>query len=79
MKTKKLFRRVVAFVLIVLATLMIMRTSIESNLCSILSASPVIPAVEYALSTNTILRIASVAGITATTHVQAARNPSVSP
>lgn len=77
--TKKLFNRVLAFVLIEFATLMTMRVRTESSLCSILPAWSVIPAAEKMLSTKTMLRIARVAGITATTHVHAARKPYTSP
>ena len=78
-KTKKLFRLVLALVLMELAVLMMMRMRTARSLCEMRSASPVTPAAEYALSTKTMLRMASVAGMTATTQVQAARKPAASP
>jgi len=77
--TKNLFRRVLALVLMQFATLTSTTTPTLSSLCVHSAAPSVMPRAVYMLSTKTMLRMARVAGITATIHVHAARKPKTSP
>jgi hypothetical protein len=78
-KTKKLLSLVLAFVLIEFAPLMTTSTRTDKSLCSIAPALFVTPKAEKIVSMKTILRIARVAGITATIQVQAAKKPNTFP
>src|SRR5690242_4816023 len=71
--TKNPLNLVLVFVLIEFKTVTTASTNTDNNLCVIGGAGLFTPRLEYTLSTNTIQRIASVAGIVATTQLQAAR------
>lgn len=77
--TKKLFSRVEAFVLMELHRFIKAMIKTDSSLWDMLAAWSVTPAAEKMLSTNTMLRMARVAGMMASTQVHAARNPETSP
>ena len=70
---------VLVFVLIEFNVVITASTSTDNNLCVIGGAGSLTPKLEYTLSTNTILRIASVAGIVATIQLHAAMYPQNSP
>jgi 6-phosphofructokinase len=77
--TKKLDSLVLVFVLIELSVVTQTRTSTLNNLCVIGGDGSLMPMLEYIDSTNTILKMARVAGIVATIHDHAAIYPHTSP
>ena len=70
--TKKPDSLVLVFVLIEFNVVITASTSTDSNLCVTGGAGLLTPRLEYTLSTNTMHRIASVAGIVATIQLHAA-------